>query len=465
LKKHLRKETTVNQLYGDPSNFMPIPEFLTDDPEHYEIIDSNEVRGLPSNGMVDQVNKVMFVPLDASGRVVSRHECAHVLWTPIRGPRIRGYMGFLQAVEDGRINRGLRLIGLGIDLEEEQIEQVVRLGKIDLEHDKQGLLHWALRTIASYGTNAEQPLLALIGDGASPALPFEEPLEASLPRRVRDLVVCTHGKLERARVRERGPVARPKTVQRIARWLRCELLKLGLPEPKNGGPVGCCLGAGTRIPNSVRRRRLRREAFGGNGAGSGPGRMRISKPTLIHACAAVPRGVTRGRRLAAEGTELREIARYASDQKVFTVRAPRRRGGGSVLIDTSGSMSLGSNDIDKIIARAPEATLVAIYSGRESEGELRIVVRDGKRISVEGLSPFGPSNVVDLPALEWLAKQPKPRIWISDGNVTGVNDMPSRGIRARCKDVCRRSRIQRVDNAAAAAKLLVSGAGHRASRG
>ncbi|MBW2360014.1 MAG: hypothetical protein JRG84_03855, partial [Deltaproteobacteria bacterium] len=263
----------MNPRYSAPSHFMPLPELLSDEPGSYEIIDSHEIRGLPTNGMVDQVNKVMLVPLDAAGRVVSRHECAHVLWTPARMPNVRGYRGYLQAVEDGRINRGLRWIGLGIDLDEEQLAQVVKLGAEDLEHDSTGLLHWALRSVASYGTNAEQPLLALIDDDTHLSLPFQQPLTPPLAHRVREIVVRTHRKLERARKRESGPVAGPRSALLIARWLRRELVKQGLPEPKERGALVCCLGAESELSGRARRPWLARGLLGGGGGGGngGPG--------------------------------------------------------------------------------------------------------------------------------------------------------------------------------------------------
>ena len=445
----------MDQRYSAPSHFMPMPELISDEPGSYDIIDSNEVRGLPTNGMVDQVNKVMLVPLDAAGRVVSRHECAHVLWTPARMPAVRGSVSYLQAVEDGRINRGLRSIGLGIDLDDDQLALVVKLGVHDLEHEAAGLQQWALRTIASYGTNAEEPLLALVDRNTPRPLPFTRPLPPPLSQRVLDIVTRTHDKLERARKREGGPVANPKSARLIARWLRRELLMLGLPEPKRRGGLACCLGAGPGTPGRGSSGRLARDLLNGTGGGAQPGRMRISEPRRPYACAAPHRGASRARRAATEGTMLRDIWRYAHDQRVFTTPVAHRYGGGSVLIDTSGSMSLDGDDIAAIIAGAPGATLVAIYSGHGTEGELRIVVRDGRRVGVEGLTPFGSANVVDQPALEWLAKQPEPRVWISDGSVTGCNDRASGDIKRRCKSICRRASIQRVGDAAAAAKLLV----------
>ena len=452
----------MSQQYLDPSHFMPMPELLTDEPGVYDIIDSREVRGLPTNGMVDQVNQIMLVPLEPSGRVVSRHENGHVMWSPTRPLATRGYRGYLQAVEDARINRGLQCIDVAIDLDEEQLARVVELGAGDLERGGGGHVHWALRTIASYGTNARKPLLALIVEDPTLPLGFDRRLPPPLSHRVRDIVLCTHRKVERARVRDGGPVGTPESARRIARWLRGELLKLGLPEPKNTTTTLCCLGAGPRPLGTAGRGRRGLHAhllLGGKGGGPGPGRMRVSQPPLPHACATASRGVSRGRRCATEGTLMRDISRFAYDQKVFAAPTRRRRGGASVLIDTSGSMRLDSDDLDTIIAGAPNATLVAIYSGGKKEGELRVVVRDGRRIGVEGLEPYGLANVVDVPALEWLAKQPGPRIWISDGRVTGLGDEASSKVTNRCARICRRADIRRVGDACEAAKLL---AGRRA---
>jgi hypothetical protein len=72
------------------------------------------------------------------------------------------------------------------------------------------------------------------------------------------------------------------------------------------------------------------------------------------------------------------------------------------------------------------------------------VADGGRRASKEHLERFSRGNVVDLPALEWLARQPQPRVWLSDGAVTGVGDRISQALRERCYAVCRRARIRRV---------------------
>ena len=135
----------------------------------------------------------------------------------------------------------------------------------------------------------------------------------------------------------------------------------------------------------------------------------------------------------------------------------RREAGGSVLIDTSGSMRLGTSQLERIISAAPAATLVATYSGRDDAGELRIVVRDGRRTDARQLKPAGRGNIVDVPALEWLERQRPPRVWISDGHVTGVGDEPSPMIDRACRRLCRRANITRVRNAEQAARALASG--------
>jgi hypothetical protein len=125
-----------------------------------------------------------------------------------------------------------------------------------------------------------------------------------------------------------------------------------------------------------------------------------------------------------------------------------------VLIDVSGSMGLTTSDVDRIIAGAPNATLVAIYAGREDRGELRVVVRDGFRAAPTALTVRGSGNIVDLPALQWLAKQPAPRVWISDGGVTGCGDVPTAAIERRCREVRMEAGIVQVRNATEAAEEL-----------
>lgn len=118
-----------------------------------------------------------------------------------------------------------------------------------------------------------------------------------------------------------------------------------------------------------------------------------------------------------EGAVPRYVHRLPIDGKIFGRK--KKSPGGSVLIDDSGSMGWATSDLEAIMTAAP-AVNIAAYSGEWNSGELVIVGKDGKYadVSEPGNRPKGNNNLVDLPALEWLADQPKPRIWVSDTYVT-----------------------------------------------
>ncbi len=114
-----------------------------------------------------------------------------------------------------------------------------------------------------------------------------------------------------------------------------------------------------------------------------------------------------------EGSNPRYTHRLLTDGKVFSRK--RKVPGGSVLIDDSGSMSWTTEELKEIILAAP-ATIIAAYSGHGDTGDLMIIAENARYADMEtrGNHPLGGGNVIDLPALEWLAAQPKPRIWVSD---------------------------------------------------
>jgi hypothetical protein len=181
-----------------------------------------------------------------------------------------------------------------------------------------------------------------------------------------------------------------------------------------------------------------------------PGRLAIRRAPLEVALHA--RGGPRTWRPAAEGSVVRYVHRFATDRAIFRRRARAR--GGTLLIDTSGSMHLDAEALDRFLLRTPVGTRVAIYSGAREEGELRIVAEGGRRAAAAHLASFGAGNIVDLPALEWLARQRAPRVWVTDGGVTGVGDRPSRALRTRCRALRGRAGIRRVASLDAAAALF-----------
>jgi len=112
------------------------------------------------------------------------------------------------------------------------------------------------------------------------------------------------------------------------------------------------------------------------------------------------------------------INRYCIDRKIFKQKMTAL--GGTILIDASGSMSFDGQDILDIMQMLPAVT-IAMYNGRGHTGDLRIIAKNGKRVTQKYLDRYtGYGNVVDGPALEWLGTQPAKRIWVSDMHVFGA---------------------------------------------
>ena len=137
------------------------------------------------------------------------------------------------------------------------------------------------------------------------------------------------------------------------------------------------------------------------------------------------------------GVNPKAMNRYATDKKIFTSKT--KRPGGTVLIDVSGSMDFYIDDIEELVHTLPAAT-IAMYSGSDREdiryekydemiadntpvGKLQIIASGGKW--VENIPSRGQQNLIDGPALDWLGKQPEPRILVSDCRFSGVKKTKS----------------------------------------
>ena len=436
------------------SSFLPFPELVEPGPHDgpWTVADSNAQDWLPTNGATDKLHKKIFVPLEPGGEGVSLHELAHVRWSPDRFPRVRFPLICLQAVEDARINLGLRETGLPFELDREQLAHVAHLATQDVKAGH--LATTIMRAIASLGTDAAPVLQAEID---------------ALPRRAAEVasywVRRTEDRLLAARKRVGGPVAPFRVAHQIAKDLARDLGRRGLlPKDLEVRGLGCCrvlvegegdgdetfMGRARRL--SAYERMLKRERRRRGSEGVAVGHMRVARPPLTQRQPSVLRaGVSRSR-CGTEGTRISRPDRLAIDRAIFGRTAAG--GGGTVLVDTSGSMSISPEEVEEIVRAAGGSAVVAIYSGSGDAGELRIVARGDRRVASDQFDSFGSGNVVDLPALEWLAKQPAPRLWLSDGCVTGVGDQGCDQLLERCKTVVERGHIQRVDDAGAALDAL-----------
>lgn len=162
------------------------------------------------------------------------------------------------------------------------------------------------------------------------------------------------------------------------------------------------------------------------------------------------RATTRPRKRARDmGAALTRPDRLCTDGRIFSERRPWSSG--TVLVDVSGSMHLSTSEVARIVNAAPAGALAIYAAGDDGRGVLRVVARRGRRVPSALLDGLGNLNVVDGPALRWLAEQPAPRVWVSDGNVTGVGPSGSGEVGAArlsldAAAVCRRAGIRRVDS-------------------
>jgi hypothetical protein len=118
-------------------------------------------------------------------------------------------------------------------------------------------------------------------------------------------------------------------------------------------------------------------------------------------------------------------------------------------------MSLSLQDLKKIVAVAPAAT-IAVYSGRGKSGTLTIIGERGRLVDDRGLQEACQSsgNIIDGPSLRWLSLQESPRIWVSDGLVTGEDDHHTIDLAVDAQRICSQAQIRRVGKAEAVADLL-----------
>jgi hypothetical protein len=390
----------------------------------------------------DLDRRVISAPLDQSPESLFArvHELAHVRWTPEEAAAMTAGQGLdwevWQAVEDCRLH-GL-LHRARIDLTSGGLRPEERRRLCQSLLDAGDLRGASLCAAAAYGTGDWAALEASFAGG---------PLEGALKI----------GAQSRQRLLAAG-LERFETTLQVARWLQAQLSR---PRPENvqegnAGDRGAAAGARPspsdprrdglpfrslyhRDPSPAAEEEEEKESGGAEGVlefGWGPslwgglqlerpeppfvpwGRMCIEEPERPLTVGPLRKGASTA---TDHGTCLRNPHRLALDGRVFASR--RRHRGGALLIDWSGSMDLADADVERILALAPICT-VAAYSAESDGGVLKILAREGRRVRPADITrPSGPSNVIDGPALEWLTRQAGPRVWLSDGGVTGLGDV------------------------------------------
>ena len=381
-------------------------------------------------------HRFLQVPLDGSAqaRFMRNHELGHIRWSP-RQPdgaarRYKIQLDVLEAVEDMRINTKLQSL------------------KVDVES---GALPYRIATATAANLarrgDARAIILTLVaaqGCGSNEGH-FTRAFE-SIPLGTRAVEVAALAR----KMLWAGGEPRFKDTVRTARWLQL-VLDNAMPHTDAKLPsCGAKIAAGINAALDEVLKLSRGLGMSRRSTAKVPwGRMTVEMPPRPLRVA----GYLGRRRIAVEeGSVPRNIHRLLIDGRIF--QRVRRGRGGTVLTDCSGSMSLASEDIQKILKHSPGAC-VAVYSGNTWDGVLRVLATGGRQVEKQWINaPAGGANVIDGPALQWLSKQQKPRIWVSDGQVTGIHDRTSAINSLECTALCHQRSIVRCNNVADGVKLL-----------
>lgn len=417
---------------------LPLPEAIAPGPW--------QIEAAPGDGRASMValgrggGGRLLVPLGGGERerVIRRHELAHVAWTP-RGRR-RPYgipETVMQHSEDARIMRRLSTLGMPARVrvlsDDELLATVEALAAGDL-----GRLEVASLLLATSRTPDGELMAELVAE-----------VDRALPPIVRAIWWTTVGA---------EPWPKP------ARALEAAARLVALFRPPDDAPRASRTGS-LALPGALAPARVGKHAAGGRDGDPRPPRtipimrarrserdaagvdwapLTIVEPALPLTLPARRRG--RAGRPASEG-RLADPARLHRDGQAFRARrAARATPLGAALIDLSGSMAIDARDLERLVAASPGA-VVATYCGQADgqRGALYVVARGGRRAAEHQLWPPGHMNLVDGPALEWLGRQPGPRVWVSDGAVTGRGDRPSPALDAERDALLARHAILRVD--------------------
>lgn len=118
----------------------------------------------------------------------------------------------------------------------------------------------------------------------------------------------------------------------------------------------------------------------------------------------------------------------SGDSKGLFSKRVRQKPGGCVMIDASGSMGASKANMSALCKLVPTAVVGYYSGGGYGRGELCVYANKGMRYANE--LPEGTlhgGNAVDLPAIRWMMKFPKPWVLVSDlkfcGGVMGSEDV------------------------------------------
>lgn len=469
---------------------LPLPEIISG--KRFEVRRSAG----PNEAYIDLSSRQLVVPFDNEPHAVfvRAHETGHLRWTPLSGKsEVRADVAerTFQALEDLRINAGLRASGIRTDAvspKPSHFPVTPGTEEIEVARCVAGLTgraeeaDYRARALAAGHTRAVEIADEIIAEvrayeSRGEVAPFEVTLRAA--ERMTDLIAGRAepdpgpgepgeggGPGEGDSGPQSGEQGEPLPGDAQSEQGEGDPAEGGDAKPGDSTPEGSDPGEpnGTGEPSEpdpgtkeIRNGDL--TAAWRPGDSSGPAKLPdltkdeardilaaninpnagTAKPgTLIEIKPALtmtlrPPKLATGRRATDTGSIPANMARFACDSRIFRSTKPGRDGV-AVLIDGSGSLALSEKNIRDILDETP-ASVIGLYYGASGShpdvakrgktfGEL-VIVANGKR-RVPSLEPWSRlqrgmgNNIVDLPALEWLARRKERRkLWISDGLVTG----------------------------------------------
>ena len=397
--------------------------------------------------------KEMFVPLDVDicpecnvnhSAQIRAHEMAHAKWSPKNvgkkeNPFDASYMMY-EGLEEVRVNFLMKQAGIKERFAVCESNVVDFVAKILEEKNirKKAFLYMALaqtreqRVFDNIFEEISDPYLKSWRKDSS-----EDAIEkyGSIAKHDEEVIIKTHETLQIVRnaIRNMCYTKRnkrrtniwSKSVSEYAKYLDEALAEPELPSDMSELPDEMQNFIKKKLEEDVQRMKTTHRYREGK---SRWGRMTIKSAPLVQNLGGVLKA--RKNRPQDMGAVPKYMHRYATDGKIFY--KSRRVLGGTVLVDVSGSMGLRAEDVMEMLGHLPAAT-IAMYSGRGSEGNLVIVAENGKMTNqhyIEKMRDYG--NIIDGPALDWLGKQPGPRVWVSDGQATGAGDSFVESLRLEC---------------------------------
>lgn len=452
----------------------PYPEIVTGDKWH--VLETTEHDPQPRT---DNLNKQMYVPMDRDceycginhSRMIRRHELGHAKWSPkTMGKLLRGTRAeAIHALEEVRINYLLAYHDLPIDdyllCREEILSKTHRLIMTSSIAD---LILYILAAYSNKRSSGARSVMVNTDMYQDVLDVFQEAIDSneiselrkSQLRFAKQTAMKFIGFLTNHAWNQ---LPSYRKVQKYAEKLSAilaefmdkpkpEEVKAPPPEPETEGEEGedeesegdAVESASTGDAVEQLEKRMRKDLVdkmtynSSNGIGQW-GDMTIHEPPLsVNLQGRLKQG--RAYRPSDYGYNPKYINRYCIDKQIFKQKVNVK--GGTILIDASGSMSFNGDDILEIMQMLP-AVNIAMYNGWGNSGTLRIIAKNGMRVTEEQLDNWsGGGNVVDGPALRWLSTMPARRIWVSDMHVFGVGRHSSGfNLLQECYQLCTQHKI------------------------